>query len=257
MSNPVCNTARKTANKAVPLRPVQLGQLDAVLERNSDGTIYMRVTQQLPAYPDRFTEWLDHWAKAAPNRIFLAQREAFDDEGFYKLGDTLKFADPDNPGGGLLFEGRIAEDYKLSTGTWVKIGPLRTRFIDYFAPHVRDVVFAGADRDDIAVLVFPDIEACRKLCPYLPPGALPAAVLADLRVRQHFAGRLDMLAAQSQGSSTRICRAILVETPPSMDAGEMIDKGTINQRAVLKNRTALVDELYTQPISARVLAIEG
>jgi feruloyl-CoA synthase len=184
-------------------------------------------------------------------------RVAFDDEGFYKLGDTLKFADPDNPGGGLLFEGRIAEDYKLSTGTWVKIGPLRTRFIDYFAPYVRDVVFAGADRDDIAVLVFPDIEACRKLCPYLPPGALPAAVLADLRVRQHFAGRLDLLAAQSQGSSTRICRAILMETPPSMDASEMTDKGSINQRAVLKNRTALVDELYTQPISARVLAIEG
>ena len=90
-------------------------------------------------------------------------RDAFDEEGFYKIGDALKFVDPDDPGQGLLFDGRIAEDFKLSTGTWVSVGPLRARFIDHFAPYVRDVVFAGADRDDIAALVFPDVEACRKL----------------------------------------------------------------------------------------------
>src|SRR5262249_59183267 len=90
-------------------------------------------------------------------------REAFDEEGYYRLGDALKFVDPNDPAKGLLFDGRIAEDFKLSTGTWVSVGPLRARFLDHFAPYVRDVVFAGAGRDDIAVLIFPDIEACRKL----------------------------------------------------------------------------------------------
>jgi feruloyl-CoA synthase len=184
-------------------------------------------------------------------------REAFDDEGFYKLGDALKFADPSDPGRGLLFDGRIAEDYKLSTGTWVSVGPLRARFIDHFAPYVRDVVFAGADRDDIAVLVFPDLEACRKLCPDLPANAPLADVLADTGVRRHFAAALSTLAAQSAGSSTRICRALLLEQPPSLDAGEMTDKGSINQRAVLKNHAALVDELYHSPLSSRVMTIES
>ena len=92
-------------------------------------------------------------------------REAFDADGFYKIGDALKFADPDDPGKGLLFDGRIAEDFKLSTGTWTSVGPLRAHFIDHFAPYVRDVVFAGPDRDDIAALVFPDVEACRRLAP--------------------------------------------------------------------------------------------
>src|SRR5262245_10547412 len=73
-------------------------------------------------------------------------REAFDEEGYYKLGDALKFVDPNDPAKGLLFDGRIAEDFKLSTGTWVSVGPLRARFLDHFAPYVRDVVFAGADR---------------------------------------------------------------------------------------------------------------
>ncbi len=89
--------------------------------------------------------------------------QAFDDEGFYKLGDAFKFADPADPRQGLLFDGRIAEDFKLSTGTWVSVGPLRARIVDHFAPYVRDVVLAGADRDAIGALVFPDLAACRKL----------------------------------------------------------------------------------------------
>ena len=93
--------------------------------------------------------------------------EAFDDEGFYKIGDALKFADPTDPAKGLLFDGRLAEDFKLATGTWVSVGPLRAAFIAHCAPLVRDVVLAGADRDDIAALVFPDLDACRKLAPDL------------------------------------------------------------------------------------------
>jgi feruloyl-CoA synthase len=184
-------------------------------------------------------------------------REAFDEQGFYKLGDALKFVDPDNPGKGLLFDGRIAEDFKLSTGTWVSVGPLRARFIDHFAPYVRDVVFAGPDRDDIVALVFPDIEACRKLAPEHAADAAPAAVLDDVRVRLKFADLLQTLADLNPGSSTRVMRAILMAEPPSMDKGEMTDKGSINQRAVLENRAVLVDELYSTPVSSRVFAAKG
>jgi len=181
-------------------------------------------------------------------------REAFDDEGFYKLGDALKWADPNDPAQGLLFDGRLAEDFKLASGTWVSVGPLRARFIDHFAPYVRDVVIAGADRDDVTALVFPEIEACRSLCGDLA-GAKPDAIIADKRIEQHFATLLSKLATLSSGSSTRVCRLLLAAVPPSIDTGEMTDKGSINQRAVLKSRAALVDELYSEPCSPRVIAI--
>ena len=182
-------------------------------------------------------------------------RDAFDEEGFYKIGDALKFVDPSDPGKGLLFDGRIAEDFKLSTGTWVSVGPLRARFIDHFAPYVRDVVFAGADRDFIAALVFPDVEACRKLGG-LGPDASVSDIVGAPGVRQKFAELLKKLAALSQGSSTRIARAILMADLPSMDKSEMTDKGSINQRAVLRNRAPLVDELYGAPLSSRVITTE-
>jgi feruloyl-CoA synthase len=182
-------------------------------------------------------------------------REAFDDEGFYKLGDALKWADPSDPAQGLLFDGRLAEDFKLASGTWVSVGSLRARFIDHFAPYVRDVVIAGADRDDVTALVFPEVDACRSLCGDLAD-AKPDAIIADRRIEQHFAALLTKLAALSSGSSTRVCRLLLAAVPPSIDTGEMTDKGSINQRAVLKSRAALVDELYCQPRSPRVIAIE-
>jgi feruloyl-CoA synthase len=180
-------------------------------------------------------------------------RAAFDEEGFYKIGDALKFADPTDPLKGLLFDGRIAEDFKLSSGTWVSVGPLRTRFIDFFAPYVRDVVFAGADRADIAALVFPDIESCRQLAG-LDVQAKPEVIVSDVTVRTKFARLLGDLAAVSPGSSTRIERIILMAEPPSMDKSEATDKGSINQRAVLANRPALVDELYALPLSGRVIS---
>jgi len=182
-------------------------------------------------------------------------RAAFDEEGYYRLGDALKFVDPNNPNIGLLFDGRLAEDFKLSTGTWVSVGSLRARFIDHFAPHIRDVVFAGPDRDDIVALIFPDIEACRKLAG-LPAEASPATIVDAPSLRASFAERLARLAAASPGSSTRIMRAILMAEPPSIDKGEMTDKGSINQRAVQQNRVALVDELYAVPLSSRVIAVE-
>lgn len=181
---------------------------------------------------------------------------AFDDEGFYRLGDAFKFADPDDLRQGLLFDGRIAEDFKLSTGTWVSVGPLRARFIDHFAPYVRDVVLAGTDRNEIGALVFPDMATCRKLAPDLAADVPAEAVLEHPRVRAEFAERLKALAKDSPGSSTRICRALLMAEPPSLDKGEMTDKGSINQRAVLGNRAALVDELYDAALSPRVIHIK-
>ena len=179
--------------------------------------------------------------------------EAFDAEGFYKIGDALKFADPAAPAKGLLFDGRLAEDFKLATGTWVSVSPLRAAFIAQCAPLVRDVVFAGADRDEIAALVFPDLEGCRKLAPDLSADAPAASVLADARVVAAFARLLEPLAEPSRGTSARVRRAILLAEPPSLDIGETSDKGSINQRAVLARRAALVEELYADPPPANVI----
>jgi feruloyl-CoA synthase len=182
---------------------------------------------------------------------------AFDEEGFYKLGDALKFADPADPAKGLIFDGRIAEDFKLATGTWVSVGPLRAAFVAQCAPLVRDVVLAGADRDEVAALVIPDVDACRKLAPDLAGNAPAARVLADARVRAEFARRLEALAQPSRGTSARIRRAVLLAEPPSLDVGEVTDKGSINQRAVLAHRAALVEELYAAAPSANVIVAGG
>jgi feruloyl-CoA synthase len=179
--------------------------------------------------------------------------QAFDEEGFYKIGDTFRFADPADPSEGLLFDGRIAEDFKLASGTWVSVGALRAALIERAAPYVRDVVIAGADRNEVTALIFPDFEACRDLCPDLPAGA---AMLADARVRYQFTLLLSALARAATGGSNRVCRAILLDEPASLDAGEMTDKGSINQRAVLARRAALVEELYGRELSPRVIAIE-
>jgi len=172
---------------------------------------------------------------------------AFDDEGFYKIGDALKFEDADDLSKGLIFDGRLSEDFKLATGTWVSVGPLRTAMIAHCAPLVRDVVIAAPDRDDVAALIIPDVDACRKLAPDLSPDASVTTVLNDARVRQKFEGFLADLSAPSRGTSARIRRAILLAEPPSLDVGEVTDKGSINQRAVLAHRAALVDDLYADP----------
>jgi feruloyl-CoA synthase len=182
--------------------------------------------------------------------------EAFDEEGYYRLGDALSFVDPDDPAKGLLFDGRIAEDFKLSSGTWVSVGPLRARIIAQLAPYARDVVIAGADRDDITILVIPDLEVCRKLATGLAAHAPAADMLNHGCVRAAFQAMLKKLANESTGSSTRVKRAILLADPPSLDVGEITDKGSINQRAVLNHRRSLVEELYAKEPSARVIVVE-
>ncbi|HLT79056.1 MAG TPA: feruloyl-CoA synthase [Ferrovibrio sp.] len=178
---------------------------------------------------------------------------AFDEEGYYLMGDAACFIDPERPEKGLLFDGRISEDFKLTSGTWVSVGPLRGRFIAHCAPLVRDVVIAGHDRDALAALVFIDVENCRALCPDLPPGADVAAIVNHPVIRERFREMLGRFAAQATGSANRITRIALVDELPSLDAGEVTDKGSINQRAVLDHRADLVDDLYAESPSDRVI----
>jgi feruloyl-CoA synthase len=179
---------------------------------------------------------------------------AFDDEGFYRYGDAIKPADPDNLEAGFDFDGRIAEDFKLASGTWVSVGPLRARFIAACAPLVRDVVIAGINRDEASALVILDLDGCRLINPALAPDDL-AATSSDPLIRDAFRERLGKFLATATGSSTRIARAILLDTPPSIDLGEVTDKGSINQRAVIEARAALIEMLYSPTPPPHVITI--
>jgi feruloyl-CoA synthase len=166
----------------------------------------------------------------------------FDEEGYYRIGDALRFADPNDLSRGFVFDGRVSEDFKLATGTWVNVGRLRNAVIAACAPLAHDVVLTGLDRNFVGALIFPNAEACEAL-----GGA--AAVTAA------FNERLCGLAAAATGSSNRIARAVVLGEPPSADAGEITDKGSISQRAVLARRAALVDELYADEPPAHVLVV--
>ncbi|MDB5568211.1 MAG: feruloyl-CoA synthase [Tardiphaga sp.] len=180
--------------------------------------------------------------------------KAFDEEGYYKFGDALKPVDPNDLSAGFDFDGRISEDFKLGSGTWVSVGPLRARFVGTCAPLVRDVVIAGINRDELSALVILDLDGCNVVNPALPAGDLAAAA-NDPIIRQAFRERLLRFMAGSTGSSTRITRAVLLDTPLSIDRGEVTDKGSVNQRAVLEHRAALIDNIYAGAPGAQVISI--
>jgi feruloyl-CoA synthase len=180
---------------------------------------------------------------------------AFDEENYYCLGDAVKFADPIDPLKGFVFDGRLNEDFKMSSGTWVRVGPLRMRLLAHFGNLVQDVVIAGPDREFTVALFFPVLEACRKLCAGISSNTPAGEVFAWPEVRNAFQECLDSFASASTGSSTRIERAILLDTPPSIEVQEITDKGSINQKTVLATRSAVVEELYREPASVRVLAL--
>lgn len=181
--------------------------------------------------------------------------KCFDDEGYYCLGDAAKFIDPQDPQRGLRFDGRISEDFKLDTGTWVSVGPLRAKIIEAGAPLVQDVVIAGLDRPYVSVLIFPDREQCRALSG-LGKDADVKTVLASEPVRARVRQLIQHLVDTSTGSSNRVCRAMLLDEAPKLDAHEITDKGSINQRAVLENRAALVDDLYSDNPSDAVIRLD-
>ena len=177
---------------------------------------------------------------------------AFDDEGFYKLGDSLKPADADNLHAGFDFDGRIAEDFKLASGTWVSVGPLRARLIAACAPLVRDVVIAGINRDEIAALVVLDVDGCRQINPELRSNDIGICA-RDKEVRRAFRERFTAFQSTATGSSTKVTRALLLAVPLSIDRGEVTDKGSVNQRAVLDHRHELVEKLYSSQPAADVI----
>ena len=184
-------------------------------------------------------------------------REAFDDDGFYCMGDAARPVDPQDLSKGLVFDGRIKEDFKLSTGTWVSVGPLRARVIAHFAPYARDAVIAGHDRDEVGLLIVPDVDACRALCRDLPPSSSGSEVLRHVSVHARVRDLLITFAAGATGSATRLRRAILLEEPPSLDAGEVTDKGSLNQRAMLCCRQSLVEDLYAEVPPPHVITLQS
>ncbi|VVE40413.1 feruloyl-CoA synthase [Pandoraea aquatica] len=172
-----------------------------------------------------------------------ASDPVFDEEGYYCTGDAATFVDAQDPEAGLQFDGRITEDFKLSSGTFVSVGPLRARVISEGAPYVQDAVVTGINRDDIGLMIFPRVDDCRRLSG-LPKDAPLADVLASTPVRETFASLLTRLNANASGSATSVARLLLLDTPPSLDRGEVTDKGSINQRAVQDHRAATVDALH-------------
>ena len=169
-------------------------------------------------------------------------QEAFDEEGFFKTGDAVKWIDETDVHLGLKFDGRIAEDFKLATGTFVSVGPLRGKIIAAGAPYIQDVVLTGLNMKEVGAMVFPTPKV-RELAG-LPDSTPLSDVLASPPVLAHFQQVVDVLSASSTGSANRIARMCLLSEPPTIDKGEITDKGSINQRAVLTHRADTVAALH-------------
>jgi feruloyl-CoA synthase len=181
-------------------------------------------------------------------------REAFDSEGFFRSGDAARFIDASHPEQGLRFDGRIVEDFKLSSGTWVNVGAMHAAVLTAGAPYLHDVVFVGHDRDELGMLVFLSSVASR-LCQHPGRDAAYHEIAADAGVHAWLRGLLDQLAARAGGSSQRIVRALILDQPPAIAAGEITDKGTINQQAVRHSRQAAVELLYSSGSHPRVVVL--
>jgi len=181
--------------------------------------------------------------------------QAFDPEGFYRLGDAVRLVDSQDPTKGLAFDGRIGEDFKLGNGTWVSVGPLRAQIIGALAPVAQDVVIAGLDAEFVTVLVIPDVNACATML--ASAGTLTCAELAgDARLVAWLRRQLGAHARANPASSRSVRRARILPVTPSLDRGEITDKGSINQRAVLRHHAQLVAELYAEAPPAQVAVIE-
>jgi feruloyl-CoA synthase len=178
---------------------------------------------------------------------------AFDDEGYFCLGDAVTLVDAEHPERGLRFDGRIAENFKLASGTWVHSGTLRSAAVAAFSPLVLDAVIAGSGQSFVGALVFPDIAACRALDADLPAGADVERVLASPVVRQRFQQMLGALAAGGTGSASRIVRIVVEAEPATLDSGEMTAKSALSPATVLRRRTGVVAELFAEPPGPRVL----
>jgi feruloyl-CoA synthase len=172
-----------------------------------------------------------------------ATSAAFDDQGFFLSGDLVSFIDPERPKAGLHFDGRISEDFKLTSGTRVNAGKLRLNALEVLRPLANEVVVVGADRKDVRMLIFPDWDACAAAVG-VDPASPPVRLASGKTLRAIFHERLAEIAAAGTGSSNRIVAALLVDVPPSSAAGELTEKGTVNSRALQRNRPELLEALF-------------
>ena len=179
--------------------------------------------------------------------------EAFDDDGFYRIGDAGKLADPSDPTSGIVFDGRIAEDFKLSSGTWVHVGAVRVDVVGAGSPLIRDAVVTGHDRDSVGLLVWLDEPAARRVAN--APDADAQALAAAEPVRRMLRDKVAAYNADAEGSSRRVARALILTESPSIDGGEITDKGYINQGAVLDRRADEVTRLYATAPDRDVIVV--
>ena len=177
-----------------------------------------------------------------------ATSEAFDEEGFFRTGDAVRWIDDDDIHRGLKFDGRVAEDFKLVTGTFVSVGPMRAKIIAAGAPYLQDAVITGLNQRDVGAILIPALIPARRAL-----GLSDTATLADVathpKMRAAMQDMLNKLAKDSTGSASRVARAVVLTDPPNIDKGEITDKGSINQRAVLKERSELVEALHADQAS--------
>jgi feruloyl-CoA synthase len=179
---------------------------------------------------------------------YFKQRALFaksiDEDGFYKIGDAVKFATPDTPANGIVFDGRIAEDFKLLTGSWVNVGKLRVNAIAAADPVIRDAVVTGHDRAEIGLLIFPDMKSAAKIAE-IAPDAPTEQILASSKLHDFLQRRFREYNHKNPGSSTAIRRVSLLAEPACIDAAEITDKGYLNQRIILEKRSGEVNDLYS------------
>jgi feruloyl-CoA synthase len=184
-----------------------------------------------------------------------ATQKAFDGEGYYCTGDALKFVNPDNPNEGMVFDGRIAEDFKLDTGTWVSVGVLKAKFITACKGLIQDAVITGLNRAYIGAIIFPELNYCRILAG-LDEHATVSEIVNTPSVSQALQTVLNDFAQQNTGSSTLIKRAIFADFALSIDKGEITDKGSINQRMILENHANVVEMLYQEAAISTVISVQ-
>jgi feruloyl-CoA synthase len=178
---------------------------------------------------------------------------AFDEEGFFMMGDAVAFIDPKEPERGLRFDGRVSENFKLMSGTWVQVGDLRLSAISAAAPAIQDAVVTGHDREEIGLLVFPNLDGCRQIC--TAPDASLAELVTRPELHAHVANTLSAFNAANPGTSRQVRRVLLMTELPSVDGNEITDKGYINQRAVLQRRAGEVQRLYSDASQPDVVIV--
>jgi len=181
---------------------------------------------------------------------------AFDEDGFYKPGDAVRFADPDDPAKGVVFDGRLTEDFKLTTGTWVHVGALRVGILAAASPVLQDAIIAGENRGFIAVLAWLNAAGCQKLIGAGAPENL-AELASHRAVREHVRAAMARWNAAATGASHRVARVVLLPDPPSIDANEITDKGYINQRLALEHRAAEVERVFAAAPDADVIVVDA